>query len=247
MPLSPEFFTTATSTVTPLAVAVAGIAGLGAALGPSTFPLLPAVLGYGATHSGDRRTALWRALWIVVGMVVVEGSLGALAGAFGGIVARFLAQHLALSYALAAAVALVLGLRFLKILRFRVVAVAVPEARSSGAPWWEPFTLGLAFGVAACPACTPLLLAVLLGAVAVGKIWFGAVLLGAFAIARGLPLVAVAISATMIRRLRPLMRYSRVIDVAGGWLLIGTAAYFFYQSWSVWSGTVNDMATMRGM
>ncbi len=247
MPVSPETFTTATSTLTPLAVAFAGVAGLGAALGPSTFPLLPAVLGYGVTHADDRRTALWRSLWIILGMVAVDGALGAIAGALGSIVARFLAQNLALSYALAAVVALVLGLRFLKILRFRVAAARVPEARSSNARWWEPFSLGLAFGVAACPACTPLLLAVLLGAVAVGKVWFGAVLLGVFAVARGLPLVAVAVSATMIRRLRPLMRYGRFLDVGGGWLLLGTAAYFFYLSWSVWSGTANDMASMRGV
>ena len=246
MALSPETLTTATSTLTPLAVAFAGVAGLGAALGPSTFPLLPAVLGYGVTHADDRRGAVWRALWIVLGMVVVDAALGAVAGAFGSIVARFLARNLALSYTLAAVVALVLGLRFLKILRFRVVTVPIPEARSSGAPWWEPFSLGLAFGVAACPACTPLLLAVLLGAVAVGKVWFGAVLLGVFAVARGLPLVAVAVSATMIRRLRPLMRYGQILDLGGGWLLIGTAAYFFYLSWSVWSGTANDMANMSG-
>ncbi len=244
MAFSPDAFTTATSTLTPLAVVFAGAAGLGASLGPSTFPLLPAVLGYGVAHADDRRTALRRALWIVLGMVAIDAALGALAGALGGAVARFLARNLALSYALAAVVALVLGLRFLKILRFRVAAAQVPEARATGAPWWEPFSLGLAFGVAACLACTPLLLAVLLGAVAVGKIWFGAVLLGTFALARGLPLVAVALSASMIWRLRPLMRYGRFLDIGGGWLLLGTAAYFFYQSWSVWFGTSADM---RGM
>jgi cytochrome c-type biogenesis protein len=246
MTLSPDGLTAATSAMTPLALAFAAFAGLGAAFGPSTYPLIPAVLGYGVTRAENRGPALVRALWIVFGMVLVDAVLGAFAGAVGEVVARIMGQHLAASYAIAAVIALVLGLRFLRVLRFRVPAAAVREAEDD-APWWEPFVLGLAFGVAACPACTPLLLAVLLGAAAVGKIWFGAALLGIFALARGLPLLAVALSANMIRRLRPMMRFGPVLDRAGGWLLIATSAYFFYLSWFVYAGSTGGMAGMPGM
>ena len=246
MTLSPEGLTAATSVTTPIAVGFAAVAGLGAAFGPSTYPLVPAVLGYGVTRADDRRPALIRALWIVAGMAVVDGALGAFAGAIGEIVARIMAQHLALSYALAAVIALVLGLRFLRVVRFRIPSAAVREAQPN-APWWEPFALGLAFGVAACPACTPLLLAVLLGAAAVGKIWFGALLLSTFALARGVPLIAVAFSANMVRRLRPVMRFGHLLDVAGGLLLLATAAYFCYLSWFVYTGTTTDVPGMPGM
>lgn len=229
--------------MTPLALAFAGVAGLGAAFGPSTYPLVPAVLGYGVTRAENRRPALLRAMWIVLGMVLVDGLLGAFAGAVGEVVARVMGQHLAASYAIAAIVVLILGLRFLRVLRFGVPAGSVREAKDD-APWWEPFVLGLAFGVAACPACTPLLLAVLLGAAAVGKIWFGAALLAMFALARGLPLLAVALSANMIRRLRPMMRLGPLLDRAGGWLLIATSAYFFYLAWFIYMGS---MARMPGM
>jgi len=59
----------------------------------------------------------------------------------------------------------VVGLRFVGILKFAVPSGAVREARPR-APWYESLGIGMAFGVAACPACTPLLLAVLLGAIA---------------------------------------------------------------------------------
>lgn len=242
MTFNPEQLTAATSNGSAIALGMAALAGLVAAFGPSTFPLIPAVIGYGATLAEDRRSALSRAAMIAVGMIAVDASLGAFAGALGEVVARTMATHLAASYALGALVALILGLRFLRVLRFRVPSATVSEARAH-APVWEPFALGLAFGVAACPACTPLLLAVLLGAVAVGKIWFGAALLAVFALMRAVPLIAVAASAAMLRRLRPIVRYAHAFDLIGGGLLVATALYFFYQSWSVY----HDMAAMSNM
>lgn len=240
MNLSLGALTASTSVITPLALGSAMLAGLLAAFGPSTYPLIPAVLGYEVALDEDRAPALKRALLIVAGMVCFDLALGAAAGALGEVVARWLAGNLATSYALTAAIMLLLGLRFIGILRFRVPSATLAPRTSRSAPW-EAFALGAAFGVAACPACTPLLLAILLGAVATKSVVFGAVLLGVFALGRGLPLLVVAVSANAFRRMRLGIRLSRRLDIMGGWLMVASAVYFGYQSWSVWNGAMTGM------
>ncbi|GAC1421359.1 MAG: hypothetical protein NVSMB5_14490 [Candidatus Velthaea sp.] len=248
MMLSLDELTAATSAVTPIALGIAALAGLAAAFGPSTYPLFPAVLGYEVSLARDRRPAILRAVLIVVGMIVVDGILGGAAGAAGLVVAHWLAANLAISYLIVAVIMAVVGLRFLRAFTFRVPSAIPKEARPQ-APWYESLGIGMAFGVAACPACTPLLLAVLLGAIATKSIVFGAALMGIFAVGRGLPILALALSANAFRRLRAGGRFSRWFDRAGGWLMLVSALYFFVQSWSVWSGTMNmtSNGSMKGM
>lgn len=232
--LSPNAITAVTSSVKPAALGAAAFAGIAAAFGPSTYPLIPAVLGYEVAQHADRRAAIGRALLIVAGMVVFDAILGAAAAAAGLAVAKWLAANLAISYAITAVVMIVLGLRFLGVLKFGMPAPAL-SASPKETRWYESFLLGCLFGVAACPACTPLLLAVLLGAIAAKSIVFGALLLAIFAIGRGIPLIAVAVSANAFRRLRVALRFQRWVDLTGGWLLIASAVYFGYQAWWVWS------------
>ena len=240
MSLSLETLTRLTSAATPLALGAALLAGLGAAFGPSTYPLIPAVLGYEVALDEDRSPALKRALLIVAGMIAFDGALGAAAGVLGQVVARWLAGNLAISYAAAAAIMLLLGLRFIGIVRFRVPSATLDVQKTRSAPW-EAFALGAAFGVAACPACTPLLLAVVLGAVATKSALFGCLLLASFALGRGAPLLVVALSANAFRRMRIGIRMARRLDIAGGWLMVASALYFGYQSWNVWYGTMTGM------
>ena len=224
----------------PAALGAAALAGLVAAFGPSTYALMPAVLGFEVAHAERRRVVIGRTLWVIIGMVAVNAAMGAFAGAVGVAAAHWLADRLALSYAIAATVMLVLGLRFFGVVRFGVPMLRTPTDASTEKPW-EAFVLGLAFGVAACPACTPLMLGVLLGAVAIGKVGFGAMLLASFAVGRGIPIIAVAVSAGAFRTLRVGTAWSKRLDYAGGIMLIGSAAYFTYQAWSVWRASMTGM------
>ena len=233
---SPDSITALTSAAKPLALGVAALAGLVAAFGPSTYPLIPAILGYEVAVAEDRPAAVYRALFIVAGMVVVGAAIGAFAGALGLAVARWIADRLALSYIVTALVMLVLGLRFLRLLRFPVPGLTPREANGAGGAW-ESLLLGMSFGVAACPACTPLMLAVVLGAVAVGKVGFGAAMLACFAIGRGIPIMLVASVGGAFRGLRPGIRWAKRMDAIGGTLLIASAVYFGYQAWSIWHGS----------
>jgi len=237
---SSDSVTALTSVMRPAALGAAAVAGLVAAFGPSTYALMPAVLGFEVAQAQRRRVAIGRALWVIAGMVAVSAAMGAFAGAVGVAAAHWLADRLALSYALAATVMLVLGLRFFGVVRFGVPLFLTPSGGPPEKPW-EPFILGLAFGVAACPACTPLMLAVLLGAVAIGKVGFGAMLLASFAVGRSIPILVVAASAATFRKLRAGTAWSKRLDYAGGVMLIGSAAYFTYQAWSVWRGTMTGM------
>ena len=68
---------------------------------------------------------------------------------------------------------------------------------------------GLPFGLIACPACTPLLLPVARGAAAAGNALYGAALMGAFSLGRGIPLVVLGTSTSAFQLMKGFTRHVR--------------------------------------
>lgn len=87
--------------------------------------------------------------------------------------------------------------------------------------------VGVPFGLMACPGCTPLLLPVALGAATAGNVFYGAALMGAFALGRGIPLAVLGTFTGVFERLLTTTRSVRRAEAAIGVLLLLAAAYFF--------------------
>lgn len=90
------------------------------------------------------------------------------------------------------------------------------------------FAAGIPFGLLSCPSCTPMLLPVILGAVATGDPLYGGAILATFGLGRGLPLVAIGTSAGAARTARSLRPYVPVVEKTVGILLALGAAYFLW-------------------
>jgi len=89
------------------------------------------------------------------------------------------------------------------------------------------------FSVAICPVCTPALVALLGVVAAIGSPILGATILLAFAIGRAVPIGLGAWGMGWLETLKPLGRYQRAFDVAGGVLLVLAGlymlnAYYFF-------------------
>lgn len=219
--------------LTPFTVALAMLAGLVVGVAPSSFPLISIAtglaLGQGAGPADQRRVRGWElSVGFALGVATVDATLGALFGLFGFAVLRLLASYLAYAYLLFAIFMVVAALALLRVIHIVVptLAPASKPARSFGGS----YLLGLPFGLSTCPACTPLLLPVVAAAAATGDPLLGTVLMGAFGIARGIPIVVAATMAGSLAHLGSMHRFTIWAERLGAALMIAAALFFLDQA-----------------
>lgn len=222
-------------------VALVALAGLIIGVAPSSFPLLAVASGFGAregrTQSDNHRLrGLSLAVGFGLGIATVDTVLGALFGFTGFAVLRVLNDAMAYVYGL---LTLILVLTALTL--WRVVHVKIPVLRPSARTaqsFTGAFALGLPFGLSTCPACTPLLLPVVVAASSSADPIKGAVLMGSFGLARSIPLVAAGVAASSLAHWPGASRVMRWTERIAGGLLIAAAAWFAWQTlrYAGWAG-----------
>jgi cytochrome c-type biogenesis protein len=226
----------AITTLTPLAVGLVVLAGLLVGIAPSSFALLSVAAGLAAGHSeaGKQRiAAYWLAAGFAFGIATTDAAIGALFGLVGFAVMHVLANYLALAYALLAALLTLTGLALL-----RVVHVTIPVLAPSIRPartFLGSYLLGLPFGLSTCPACTPLMLPIVLAAASTADPVLGGVLMFTFGLARGVPIIVAGAVTGKLSRMRQTNAFVRGVERIGGGLLLVAALFFLYQA-AVYAG-----------
>ncbi len=218
--------------LTPAGIALMALVGFLVGVAPGSYPLLATAAGLAASRPHGAAPRRWRGLYLaagfVLGIALVDASFGALFGAFGFLVLRVLSPLMVYVYLALALILAFLGLALLRVIRVNLRLLdATPKAVSG---FWPAFLLGIPFGLTTCPACTPLILPVLMGAATSGDIVMGALLLFVFGIARGAPILIVSSAAGLLARMHRFMLLVPRIERIGGILLLMAAAVFAYQS-----------------
>ena len=207
------------------AIGLAFIFGLIIAFSPFTFALAPAVMGYVASSRHTSRLASARlSAGFVGGIVTADVMLGALFASVGIAAISFFSNNLPVWYAIITAILVGVALILLRVwtVELPMFKPKLHEARSARGA----YLMGLPFGLIACPGCTPLLLPVALGAAATGNALYGAALMGAFALGRGIPLVLLGTSTGAFGRMKGFTGYVPWIEKGVGLLLLAGAAFF---------------------
>jgi cytochrome c-type biogenesis protein len=220
-----------TGTFTEISAAAIGLAllfGVIVAFAPSTYAMAPAVMGYitGTQTTSTRRAATLSSAF-VGGIVAVDVVLGALFALSGATAMRFFTANLPVWYAIVTVLLALFGLLNLRLWRPKLPSY-IPRPREAGSVRGA-FVLGVPFGLMACPSCTPLLLPVVLGAAATGQPWYGAALMGAFALGRGLPLVLLGTFTGAFKAGGGASRWVPWLERAVGVLLLAGAAWYLRQ------------------
>jgi cytochrome c-type biogenesis protein len=204
-------------------------AGMFVGLTPGAYLAGPAVLSYINLSAGDRRGALLRrAAAYVVGAAVPLAALGLLLGLFGEVVVGILAEHVVVWYLLVALVAGGIGVLLGGLVVARLPSY-LPMPRPVGSSR-DAFLLGLPLGLAACPACTPLLFPIAAVATVTGGPLYGAGLLLLFGLARGVPILVAAASLGALKGLQRLIPLGLSAQRVAGWLLLVTALLYLAQA-----------------
>ncbi len=211
---------------------LAALAGVALGLSPATYPLVPVVVGYaGGGKSVTRRKAAALSLAFVLGITTVYVVLGALWGSFGLLLLNLLSRSLWLWYGIGAAALLLMGLRLLGLLHFKAPLLAPPDPEESGRRGvLGAYLLGVPFGLAGCPSCAPVLLAVLTAVTASGNPLMGALAMLALGLGQGLVLVVVGAYGGGLTGLKRFVRHRATIERLLGVLLLATAAYFTWRA-----------------
>jgi cytochrome c-type biogenesis protein len=214
-----------------LALGAVALAGVALGLSPITYLFVPAVVGYAGGSKGiNRRRAAVLSLAFVLGVTTVYMMLGALWGSIGLLLLELLRSSLWLWYSIAAAALLMMGLRMVRLLRFNVPLLRPPDPASGRQGVLGAYLLGLSFGLAGCPSCEPIRLAVLTAVAASTQPLMGALAMLALGLGQGLILVAAGTYVGILLSLKRFAGHRIVVSRLLGLLLLTAAAYFAWRA-----------------
>ncbi len=204
------------------------VAGIFIGLTPGAYLAGPAVLGYlNVGNDGRRRILIGRAGAYVIGAAIPTALFGLLVGFFGDVVLIAVGERIVLWYLLVVVVTAINGLLLTGLVVARLPSY-LPRPKPVGSALGA-FFLGLPLGLAACPACTPLLFPIASVAAVSGGPLYGAGLLLLFGLGRGVPILIGAISFAGLQKLRRLIPFGLSAQRIAGWLLLATAGFYVLQ------------------
>jgi cytochrome c-type biogenesis protein len=200
--------------------------GVLTSIGPCNIAMIPLVIAF---VSGQKEVSRGRSVALscafALGLAITLMLLGVVAALVGGL----LGGSSRIWYYLVAAVCIVMGLQWAE-----VIHLSLPEW---GAGQREKITrggllgallLGLISGLAASGCATPALAAILTVVMAEGAVLYGASLLLAYGLGRGVPIVLFGSFAGLIRMMPQLAQWSARLGRVSGFLMIGIGLYFLW-------------------
>lgn len=218
--------------VTLSAIAVVALAGMIVGVAPGSYPLAAVAVGFtggDGMHGigADRARAFRLSLGYALGIAVVDAIIGAMFGLVGFLVLSALVAVMVYAYFGLSILLVVAALALLRVvhLRFRLLTATARSAVT----FRDAFGLGLLFGLTTCPACTPLILPVLIGASTTGDVLMGGGLMFAFGLGRGVPILLAGTVAGVLARMTNVMHIAVWFDSAVGILLLGAALWLAFQ------------------
>lgn len=221
-----------------LALGAAALAGVALGLSPVTYLFMPAVVGYagGGGEGTSRRRAAKLSLAFVLGVTTVYVLLGALWGSVGLLLLGALGASLWLWYGLGAAALLLMGLNLAGLLRLGLPFLKTPSPGSGQRSISGAYLLGLPFGLAGCPSCEPVRLAVLTAVAANTQPLTGALAMLAVGLGQGLILVAAGTYVGTLPNLKRFAPYRAAINRSLALVLFLAAAYFAWRAFGSLTG-----------
>lgn len=209
-----------------LAYLLVFIGGVLTSIGPCNLAMVPVVMGYVGGQQGlTRARGFWLSSFFTLGSSITFMLLGVVAATIGGLfgteskILHWFVALVCFAIALNLLGALRVNLDFMTRLQPRRVAMT----GLIGA-----LVLGLIVGLAGSQCATPVLVAILGIVMAKGKLAYGASLLFAYGLGRGVPVVLAGTFTGMLKALPAMDRWSRWMERAAGVVLIAVGVYLIW-------------------
>lgn len=190
------------------------VEGLASFLSPCTLPMVPVYVAYFAAEDRSRISTFARAMAFVVAFTAVFVSMGAFAGSLG----RLLAAYRSEVRLICGTLMVVLGAGYLGLFKlpFHGIRKARPVTGLLSA-----FIFGIVFALGLTPCVGAFLASALLQAAAEGTTLKGALLLAAYSLGLGLPLVMSALVLSQLKNVFAAIKaHYRWLNLACGLMLV---------------------------
>lgn len=222
MPFDPESL----QTVSGLAFMLVFLGGIVTSLGPCNIATIPLIVGFvGGSHNLTRSRSFILSLTFAIGLAITFMLLGVVASFIGGLIGVATRWW----YYLVAGICFFIGLTMLGLLHVNLPATLSRLRERIGLKGIPgALALGLISGLVASQCATPVLAAILMYVMAKGALVYGAALLFAYALGRGVPVVLAGTFTGALKNFQRLGRWSDVIEKASGVIVIGVGFYFLW-------------------
>jgi cytochrome c-type biogenesis protein len=211
-----------------LAYLLVFLGGILTSLGPCNLAMVPVIMGYvGGQQELSRARGFWLATFFTLGSSLTFMLLGVVAASVGGL---FGAKS-ALLYWAVAVVCMVIGLSLLGAFRLNFDFLArLQPRRMAKTGLLGALLLGMVVGLAGSQCGTPVLIAILAIATAKGTLAYGASLLFAYGLGRGVPIVLAGTFTGALKAMPGLERWTGWMEKAAGVVLIAVGLYFVWRA-----------------
>jgi len=214
------------SDLSALAYLLVFLGGVLTSIGPCNIAMVPVIIAYvGGQQDLTRSRGFWLSSFFTLGSSVTFMLLGVVAATIGGL---FGTESKILHW-FVALICFAIGLSLLGALKVNLDFMArLQPKRVAVTGLIGAFLLGLVVGLAGSQCGTPVLVAVLGLVMAKGKLAYGASLLFAYALGRGVPIVLAGTFTGVIKALPAMERWTRWMERAAGVVLVGIGLYFVW-------------------
>lgn len=196
------------------------VAGIITSLSPCILSMLPVLVGYvGGYSNTSRLRGFSMSLLFVLGLGVTFAILGVGAAALG----KVFGQIGTYWYIIMAVVAIAMGLHLLGVFQISFPGLKKVPVKAKG--MLGSFLMGLFFGLVASPCATPVLAVIMTYLATKRDMVFGGLMLFAYGIGHGMPLLIAGTFTGAIKNLRQFQRYSQYVTYASAGILILLGAY----------------------
>lgn len=209
-----------------LAILLVFFGGILTSIGPCNLSMVPVIIGYvGGQEEPTRSRGFWLASFFTLGSSATFMILGLVAAWIGVLAGR----ETAILHWFAAGVCIAIGLTMLGILRLNTdFLTRFTPKRVTRTGYFGAVLLGLVIGLTGSQCGTPVLVAILSAVMMKGKLAYGAMLLFAYGLGRGVPIILAGTFTGVIKALPKLERWTHWMQKAAGVVLIGIGLYFLW-------------------
>jgi len=214
------------SELSALAYLLVFLGGVLTSIGPCNLSMVPVIIGYvGGQQNLTKAKGFWLSTFFTLGSSLTFMLLGVVAATVGGL---FGTESKILHW-FVALVCFAIGLSLLGALKvnFDFMARLQPK-RVAVTGLIGAFLLGLVVGLAGSQCGTPVLVAILGIVMAKGKLAYGASLLFAYGLGRGVPVILAGTFTGVIKALPAMERWTGWMNRAAGVVLIAVGLYFVW-------------------
>jgi len=232
--------------ISPWVYLLVAAGGVASGISPCFVPVLTMFGGYvGGYAQSSKAAGLRLALPFVLGNAATLAVVGAIASFIGKSALQVFTGY-QLDRWIPGWIGLAMGLQLLGALRLRMPVMSIFRWARKPNSIWGSFALGLPFGLVVTPCTIPIFFAIVTFIAFQTSLLHGSLLMVAYALGRGVILLAVAVSVGLLKALN-VGRTSWYIERVSGILILAASVgiLVFYRDFAQWTMQWMPMGMMR--